>query len=420
MANNIQYIGARYVPKFANPTSWNKERSYEALEVVTYGGNSYTSKIPVPIGIELTNDKYWVLTGNYNEQLNAALTEIKNANPKWASVKTFMADPDSETEDIGTAILLARNSGVKTLYIPGGNYTLNTDIASVDISIIADREAVFTSDNDNAPMWSGKIRLINNVLDGNNGLIINNTNSWNGPSGYVCSGLFVTDVAKGNGHFEWGIVGQLENYSDVGENVAIYAQANKRGNGATWGLCVEANDQQPNTGDGGQLIGEEITYKCSKNVSGEGIKRIVCHSALYNNEPNLACYIDHGYLMTGASNITVNKGLSFEGITLNTGIDLTSANYPSNGIGIKMGYTPIDFNGARLALGSDGMLRITSGEVALGVASTGVQIANLFFNGAVATGTNKDALDAKLEGVDTWVQVNVDGVAKWLPLFAVT
>ena len=64
-----QYIGARYVPKFADPIAWNKANSYEALTIVTYLNNSYTSKKAVPANTEITNTEYWVVTGNYNAQV---------------------------------------------------------------------------------------------------------------------------------------------------------------------------------------------------------------------------------------------------------------------------------------------------------------------------------------------------------------
>ena len=64
-----QYVGARYVPKFSDPIEWNKNNSYEALTIVTYLNSSYTSKKPVPVGIEITNTDYWVVTGNYNAQV---------------------------------------------------------------------------------------------------------------------------------------------------------------------------------------------------------------------------------------------------------------------------------------------------------------------------------------------------------------
>ena len=74
-----QYVGARYVPKFADPIEWNQQRSYEALTIVTYLGSSYTSKIPVPAGTAITNTDYWVLTGNYNGQVEQYREEVQQA-----------------------------------------------------------------------------------------------------------------------------------------------------------------------------------------------------------------------------------------------------------------------------------------------------------------------------------------------------
>ncbi len=64
-----EYIGARYVPVFANPIEWDNLRSYEALTIVTYHGTSYTSKKPVPPGVDIGNGEYWAQTGNYNAQV---------------------------------------------------------------------------------------------------------------------------------------------------------------------------------------------------------------------------------------------------------------------------------------------------------------------------------------------------------------
>lgn len=66
---NRQYVGARYVPKVVG--EWNKALQYEPLSIVTYMGNSFTSKVPVPSNIEITNETYWVNTGNYNAQVEA-------------------------------------------------------------------------------------------------------------------------------------------------------------------------------------------------------------------------------------------------------------------------------------------------------------------------------------------------------------
>ena len=72
-----QYVGARYVPKFADPIEWNQQASYEALTIVTHLGASYTSKIPVPPGTEISNTDYWALTGNYNGQVEAYRQQVE-------------------------------------------------------------------------------------------------------------------------------------------------------------------------------------------------------------------------------------------------------------------------------------------------------------------------------------------------------
>ncbi len=84
---NRQYVGARYVPKIMG--EWNKALQYEALSVVTYMGNSFTSKVPVPSNVEINNTDYWVNTGNYNaqvteykEKVEKEIEDRKNADTK--------------------------------------------------------------------------------------------------------------------------------------------------------------------------------------------------------------------------------------------------------------------------------------------------------------------------------------------------
>lgn len=64
-----QYIGARYVPLFADPIDWSNQNTYEPLTIVLHEGNSYTSKQAVPKGIDISNEDFWALTGNYNAQI---------------------------------------------------------------------------------------------------------------------------------------------------------------------------------------------------------------------------------------------------------------------------------------------------------------------------------------------------------------
>lgn len=64
-----QYVGARYVPLFANPIEWDSTRAYEPLTIVLHKGNSYTSRQAVPTGVDISDDAFWAMTGNYNAQI---------------------------------------------------------------------------------------------------------------------------------------------------------------------------------------------------------------------------------------------------------------------------------------------------------------------------------------------------------------
>lgn len=78
-----QYIGARYVPKFFQgpdgSPAWIGNIPYEPMTIVTYLGNSYTSKIPVTSGIgnPANNPTYWALTGAYNAQVGEYQQQVE-------------------------------------------------------------------------------------------------------------------------------------------------------------------------------------------------------------------------------------------------------------------------------------------------------------------------------------------------------
>lgn len=147
-----QYIGARYVPKFADPVIWNKDLSYEAMTIVTYLGNSFTSKKPVPAGIEIGNTEYWVNTGNYNAQveeyrqsvihLENSLSAINATNPPsgYAAMSVDSAD--------NYAALQALVDSFECVFIPAGNYTLaNTITITNNTKIIGNGTLVRASGN---------------------------------------------------------------------------------------------------------------------------------------------------------------------------------------------------------------------------------------------------------------------------------
>ena len=95
-----QYIGARYVPLFADPLQWDNERTYEPLTIVQHQGNSYTSRQAVPVGIDITNESYWALTGNYNAQIEAYRQEVQTFDARITANTTKNTEQDGKISEI--------------------------------------------------------------------------------------------------------------------------------------------------------------------------------------------------------------------------------------------------------------------------------------------------------------------------------
>lgn len=90
-----EYIGARYVPLFADPVEWDNTRAYEPLTIVTYQGNSFTSKKSVPVGINILNTEYWISTGNYNAQIEAYRRETASVSQSLSGLEHDIDNLDS-------------------------------------------------------------------------------------------------------------------------------------------------------------------------------------------------------------------------------------------------------------------------------------------------------------------------------------
>ena len=99
-----QYVGARYVPEFADPAEWSSDLAYEPLTIVIHEGNSYTSKQFVPKGIDIDNDKFWALTGNYNAQVEGYRKEVMQYNERINDANI----------NANTALQIAKNASNKT------------------------------------------------------------------------------------------------------------------------------------------------------------------------------------------------------------------------------------------------------------------------------------------------------------------
>ena len=103
-----EYIGARYVPLFADPIEWDNTKTYEPLTIVYYQGNSYTSRQAVPTGIAITNEDYWALTGNYNAQIEAYREEV-------AQYAGEVAEFDERIDDVEDALPLTEFDSTNTV-----------------------------------------------------------------------------------------------------------------------------------------------------------------------------------------------------------------------------------------------------------------------------------------------------------------
>lgn len=109
---NRQYVGARYVPKIMG--EWNKALQYEALSVVTYMGNSFTSKVPVPANVEIDNTNYWVNTANYNAQVEeyrkVTLETKELANNTNTDLQTFKKNQTNTNNEFNNKINLTTSA----------------------------------------------------------------------------------------------------------------------------------------------------------------------------------------------------------------------------------------------------------------------------------------------------------------------
>lgn len=103
---NRQYVGARYVPKIMG--EWDKNIAYEALSIVTYKGNSFTSKIPVPAKVDIGDETYWANTGNYNVQVEEYRKETLEAkqlaNNTNTDLKAFKENQTNTNNEINNKI----------------------------------------------------------------------------------------------------------------------------------------------------------------------------------------------------------------------------------------------------------------------------------------------------------------------------
>lgn len=151
-----QYVGARYVPVFADPLEWSDQREYEPLTVVLHEGNSYTSRQSVPVGIDIGNTAYWAETGNYNAQIEAYRQEVLAFDGRiTANANAIDAETQARESEVAEAIAeiaaetQARINGDNALALRIDSLAKQTPVQNEN-----GRNAVFIGDSFMAPTTS--------------------------------------------------------------------------------------------------------------------------------------------------------------------------------------------------------------------------------------------------------------------------
>ena len=129
-----QYIGARYVPKFfegvGGSSDWVSGIPYEPLTIVTYLGTSFTSKkaVPATVGAPNENPDYWVVTGNYNAQVEEYRQMVEGYRQEVEGFDGRITTVEDELTDVDT----------KVTTLEGGLTDVNAKVATVEGGLSAE------------------------------------------------------------------------------------------------------------------------------------------------------------------------------------------------------------------------------------------------------------------------------------------
>lgn len=145
------YIGARYVPilgrRGESSTAWDDSAPYEPLTIVTYQGDSYTSRQYVPAGVAITNTDFWAQTGSFDAQVNQLQDDMASALDRIGIAE---GNIDGINGDIDALEL--RTDAIED------------DVDGIETTIINDALAL---------KYNGNAYILHNLIDVNENLSVN-------------------------------------------------------------------------------------------------------------------------------------------------------------------------------------------------------------------------------------------------------
>lgn len=131
-----QYIGARYVPLFADPIEWDSKRAYEPLTIVLYQGNSFTTRQYTPSGIDINNEAFWAETGNYNAQIEQYRQEVKAFDARITDAQSVADAAVTKAAAAADAVVSERDRATAAEKTNADNITAVAD-AAVYVNVVS-------------------------------------------------------------------------------------------------------------------------------------------------------------------------------------------------------------------------------------------------------------------------------------------
>lgn len=107
------YKGHRYVPLIMGV--WDVTKEYEGLSVVQWEGDSFTSKKKVPVGTPILNEEFWVVTGNYNAQIENYRRDVRQVQKDVVKNTENISKNTKELSDNKAEFLLHKTAMIDEL-----------------------------------------------------------------------------------------------------------------------------------------------------------------------------------------------------------------------------------------------------------------------------------------------------------------